>query len=145
VEQNLRLAGVLPVDAYQISPELEALKARKAGDLSGGEQQILALTRVIASRPTLLLADEISFGLAPIVVTRMFDLIQKVAEQGTAVLLVEQYARRALEIADRAYVLQRGTVALHGRASELLADIESLEQSYLGADYSRKSPTLRRT
>ncbi len=136
VEQNLRLAGVPPDDAYRISPELQALNRRKAGDLSGGEQQILALTRAIASRPRLLLVDEISFGLAPIVVTRMFHLIQNVAEHGAAVLLVEQYARRALEISKRAYVLQRGTIALHGKAAELLADIEAIEQSYLGADYS---------
>ena len=114
VEQNLRVAGVSSHDAYQISPELEALNNRKAGDLSGGEQQILALTRAIASRPRLLLVDEISFGLAPIVVTRMFDLIKRVAEQGAAILLVEQYARHALEISQRAYVLQRGTIALHG-------------------------------
>ena len=136
VLQNLRLAGVSPDDAYSVSPELKALKDRKAGDLSGGEQQILALTRAVVSRPKLVLVDEISFGLAPIVVTRMFRLLRTVADQGVAVLLVEQFAHLALELADRAYVLQRGTVALEGRAADLLADIESVEKSYLGSDYS---------
>jgi len=137
VLQNLRLAGVSPDDAYSVSPELKALKDRKAGDLSGGEQQILALTRAVVSRPKLVLVDEISFGLAPIVVTRMFRLLRTVADQGVAVLLVEQFAHLALELADRAYVLQRGTVALEGRAADLLADIESVEKSYLGSNYSR--------
>ena len=137
VLQNLRLADVSPEDAYEISPELKELKDRKGGDLSGGEQQILALTRAVVSRPKLVLVDEISFGLAPIVVTRMFRLLRTVADQGVAVLLVEQFAHLALELADRAYVLQRGTVALEGRAADLLADIESVEKSYLGSDYSR--------
>ena len=133
VEQNLRLAGLPPAVAYQISPELQVLKNRRAADLSGGEQQILAITRAIASGPELLLADELSFGLGPIIITRMFDLLRKAAEQGAGILLVEQYARRALQIADRAYILQRGTVAVGGQAAELLADIDILERSYLGA------------
>jgi branched-chain amino acid transport system ATP-binding protein len=137
VLQNLKLAGVSPDDAYEISPELRALAGRKAGDLSGGEQQILALTRAAASKPKLILVDEISFGLAPIVVTRMFRLLRTMADQGVAVLLVEQFAHLALALADRAYVLQRGTVALEGPAADLLADIETVEKSYLGADYSR--------
>jgi branched-chain amino acid transport system ATP-binding protein len=137
VLQNLRLAGVSPDDAYDVSPELKELKDRKGGDLSGGEQQILALTRAVLSRPKLILVDEISFGLAPIIVTRMFRLLRTVAEQGVAVLLVEQFAHLALELADRAYVLQRGTVALDGPAADLLADIESVEKSYLGTDYTR--------
>jgi ABC-type branched-subunit amino acid transport system ATPase component len=137
VLQNLRLAGVSPDDAYSVSPELKVLKDRKAGDLSGGEQQILALTRAVVAHPKLILADEISFGLAPIIVTRMFRLLRTVADQGVAVLLVEQFAHLALDLADRAYVLQRGTVALEGRAADLLADIESVEKSYLGADHSR--------
>jgi branched-chain amino acid transport system ATP-binding protein len=136
VQQNLRLAGVSPDDAYDISPELKELKDRKGGDLSGGEQQILALTRAMLSGPKLILVDEISFGLAPIIVTRMFRLLRKIADQGVAVLLVEQFAHLALELADRAYVLQRGTVALEGPAADLLADIESVGKSYLGGDYT---------
>jgi branched-chain amino acid transport system ATP-binding protein len=137
VLQNLKLAGVSPDDAYEISPELKALAGRKAGDLSGGEQQILALSRAAASKPRLILVDEISFGLAPIVVTRMFRLLRTMADRGVAVLLVEQFAHLALALADRAYVLQRGTIALEGQAADLLADIESVEKSYLGSDYSR--------
>lgn len=133
VGQNFRLAGVDADEAYLMSPELKAIEHRRAGDLSGGEQQILALTRAIASRPKLLLADEMSFGLGPIVVTRMFDLMRDAATQGTAVLIVEQFARRALEAASRAYVLQRGTVALEGRASDLLGEIDKIERSYLGS------------
>jgi branched-chain amino acid transport system ATP-binding protein len=140
VAQNLRLAGVSAEDAYAISPELSALKDRKAGDLSGGEQQILALTRAVVSGPKLILVDEISFGLAPIIVKRMFRLLRTVADRGVALLLVEQFAHLALEVADRAYVLQRGTVALEGRAADLLADIESVERTYLGgAEYAGTS------
>ncbi|MFT4262203.1 MAG: ABC transporter ATP-binding protein [Nocardioides sp.] len=133
VAQNLRLANVPLEAAYEVSPELEVLKDRKAGDLSGGEQQILALTRAVVSKPRLILVDEISFGLAPIIVTRMFKLLASVAEQGVGVLLVEQFAHLALAYADRAYVLQRGTVAMEGKASDLLADMESVERSYLGS------------
>lgn len=136
VAQNLRLAGVPLDEAAAISPELKLLKDRKAGDLSGGEQQILALTRAVVAKPRLVLVDEISFGLAPIIVARMFRLLKSVAEQGVSVLLVEQFAHLALASADRAYVLQRGAVALEGRATDLLADIESVERSYLGTDYT---------
>jgi branched-chain amino acid transport system ATP-binding protein len=132
VEQNLRLAQVDVAAALDISGELRALLGRRAGTLSGGEQQILALTRAIASGPKLLLVDEMSFGLAPIVVTRMFALLARAAAAGTAVVLVEQFARHALEVADRAYVLRRGTVAVEGPADELLRDIGSLERSYFG-------------
>jgi branched-chain amino acid transport system ATP-binding protein len=132
VEDNLRLARVPPAVAFDISPELEPLRDRAAGQLSGGEQQILALTRAIATKPKLLLADELSFGLAPIVVSRMLALVRSAAENGAAVLVVDQYARRALEIADRAYVLQRGEVAVAGDPDLLSVDIEAIERSYLG-------------
>jgi ABC-type branched-subunit amino acid transport system ATPase component len=132
VEDNLRLARVPPAVAFHISPELEPLRDRAAGQLSGGEQQILALTRAIATKPKLLLADELSFGLAPIVVSRMLALVRSAAENGAAVLVVDQYARRALEIADRAYVLQRGEVAVAGDPDLLSVDIEAIERSYLG-------------
>lgn len=134
VEQNLKLAHVDAAQAYELSPELKALADRNAGDLSGGEQQILALTRVLVGKPKLILVDEISFGLAPIVVKRMFRLLKAASQRGVAVLLVEQFAALALEIADRAYVLRRGTVAMEGTGVQLLADIEKVEQSYLGMD-----------
>jgi branched-chain amino acid transport system ATP-binding protein len=115
-----------------MSPELQPLADRSAGLLSGGEQQILAVTRAIASQPKLLLADELSFGLAPMVVRRMLKLVQFAAAGGSGVLLVEQFARQALEVAHRGYVLQRGEVVLMGEASYLRAEIESVERSYLG-------------
>nr|WP_237556162.1 ATP-binding cassette domain-containing protein [Streptomyces sp. SID5914] len=132
VADNLRLAGVDRDDAYELGPELEALAGRRAGHLSGGEQQILALTRAIASAPALLMADELSFGLAPVVVSRMLRLARLAAERGAAVLLVEQYASQALAVADRAYVLQRGRVALQGPAADLAGDLDAIERSYLG-------------
>lgn len=132
VEENLRLARVAPDAAYDLAPELHALADRKAGSLSGGEQQILALTRAIANKPRLLLADELSFGLAPIIVQRMLRLVREAAQLGSAVLLVEQFARQALEVADRAYLLQRGRVALDGRAANLLRDIDAVEHAYMG-------------
>lgn len=132
VRDNLRLARVDAVAAFAISPELESLMDRRAGDLSGGEQQILALTRAIASDPKLLIADELSFGLAPIIVGKMLGLARAAAERGAGVLMVEQYAGQALSVADRAYVLQRGEIALQGTAQELGRDLTALEESYLG-------------
>lgn len=132
VADNLRLAGVKREDAYELSPELEALAGRRAGHLSGGEQQILALTGAIARNPALLMADELSFGLAPVVVARMLRLARLAAERGAAVLLVEQYASQALAAADRAYVLQRGRVAIQGPAADLAGDTDAIERSYLG-------------
>jgi branched-chain amino acid transport system ATP-binding protein len=133
VTENLRLARIEPAEAYRISPILQGLAKRRAGDLSGGEQQILALTRAIASRPKLLIADELSFGLAPIMVNTMLRLARNAAEEGAGVLLVEQYASRALAIADRAYVLQRGRIVVEGPADELIKDVAKLEESYLGS------------
>ncbi len=133
VENNLRLAGVTPADAYSLSPELRSLCRRKGAALSGGEQQMLALTSALVRAPKLLMGDELSFGLAPIIVSRMLGLIRAVADTGTAVVLVEQYAKQALAVADRAYVLRRGQVELEGRAQDLLGDIASIEGIYQGA------------
>jgi branched-chain amino acid transport system ATP-binding protein len=132
VGENLRLARVAPQAAYRISPELEPLAGRLAGRLSGGEQQILALTRAICGRPALLLADEVSFGLAPLVAGRMLRLARLAADRGAGVVLVEQYARQALATADRGYVLQRGSIVLTGSAAELARNIDAIERSYLG-------------
>jgi branched-chain amino acid transport system ATP-binding protein len=132
VEENLRLGRADPDVAYTVSPELLNCRNRLAGDLSGGEQQILAITRCLVHQPKLLLADELSLGLAPIIVSRMFDLLRRIAETGAGVLMVEQYARQALAVADRAYVLERGRVVLQGTAAEIVADIDGVERSYLG-------------
>jgi len=132
VAENLRLCGADPDVVYNLSPELKALADRRAGLLSGGEQQILSLTQAIAIEPTIVLADELSFGLAPIIVTRMLDLAREAADRGAAVLLVEQFARQALRVSDRGYVLRRGEFVLEGPADDLLSRIDEIEASYLG-------------
>ncbi len=133
VRDNLRLGGAGLDDALALSPELEPLLGRMAGVLSGGEQQILALTRALACHPTLLLADELSFGLAPRIVSRMLGLVRSAADAGAGVVIVEQYARQALAHADRAYVMRQGEIVLEGSAVELAADIESIEATYVRA------------
>jgi branched-chain amino acid transport system ATP-binding protein len=131
VEDNVRLGAfgrpraevdAALAEAYARFPQLAARRASTAFALSGGEQQMLALARALASRPKLLMLDEPSTGLAPQIVKQIFDIIASLRESGTAVLLVEQNAFLTLERADRAYVLEHGTVALEGTAAELARD-----------------------
>jgi len=133
VRENLRLArghgDVLP-----LFPELEPLLDRPAGLLSGGEQQMLGMAAVLSRQPKLLLLDELSFGLAPRVVQRLMSAVREVADRGAAVILVEQFARLALEVADRAYVLVNGRVGREGTADDLRANIHELESTYLGVE-----------
>jgi branched-chain amino acid transport system ATP-binding protein len=131
VFENLRLGSGDPREALELFPELAPLRRRKAGLLSGGEQQILVLARSLAAKPRLLLIDELSFGLAPRIVRRMLDALRSAAESGTAVLLVEQHATMALSVADRAYVLGHGRIELAGRADELRGRLAEVERSYL--------------
>jgi branched-chain amino acid transport system ATP-binding protein len=133
VRENLRLARGNG-DALSVFPELGGMLDRPAGLLSGGEQQMLGLAAVLAREPKLLLIDELSFGLAPRIVQRLMTAVRQVADRGTAVILVEQFARIALDVADRAYVLVNGRVAREGTTDELRANVGELESTYLGVD-----------
>jgi branched-chain amino acid transport system ATP-binding protein len=141
VKENLELGAYLRKDKNQIKqdfelvfekfPRLKERAAQVAGTLSGGEQQMLAIGRALMNRPKLLLLDEPSMGLAPIIVRSIFDTIVEINKAGTTVLLVEQNAHLALSIADRAYVLETGKVVLSGSAQALLRD-EKVKSAYLG-------------
>ncbi len=137
VRENLRLAsGNRGTDVDRVEeyfPALMPLLGRRAGLLSGGEQQMLALARAIISEPKLLLVDEMSLGLAPIIVERLLPVLRRFAdERRCGVLLVEQYVHLALQVADRAYVLSHGDLVLQGGAADLARDDSVLESSYLG-------------
>ena len=116
---------------YKRFPRLEERKGQRAGTLSGGEKQMLAMGRALMSRPRIILMDEPSMGLSPIFVNEIFDIIREVSESGTTVLLVEQNAKKALSIADRAYVLETGSITMDGKAEDLLND-EAVQKAYLG-------------
>jgi branched-chain amino acid transport system ATP-binding protein len=141
VSENLDLGAYLRKDTAEIArdrenvlelfPRLRERIAQKAGTMSGGEQQMLAVARALMARPKLLLLDEPSMGLAPVLVDLIFDTIARIREQGTTVLLVEQNALAALRVADRAYVLESGSLKLAGSAVELAKDPE-IVKAYLG-------------
>ena len=118
-------------NVYKRFPRLEERKNQMAGTLSGGEQQMLAMGRALMSKPGIILMDEPSMGLSPILVNEIFDIIRSVSESGSTVLLVEQNAKKALSIADRAYVLETGNITLEGKAKDLLED-DSIKKAYLG-------------
>jgi len=118
---------------YGLFPILAQREGQLAGTLSGGEQQMLAIGRALMARPRLMMLDEPSMGLAPLVVKDIFGILRRIREEGTTVLLVEQNARAALRIADRGYVLETGRVVLQGTAEELLAN-RDVQRAYLGSD-----------
>lgn len=118
-------------NVYDRFPRLKERRNQMAGTLSGGEQQMLAMGRALMSKPKIILMDEPSMGLSPILVNEIFDIIQSVSKSGTTVLLVEQNAKKALSIADRAYVLETGRIVTEGKASELLED-DAIRKAYLG-------------
>lgn len=141
VYQNLKMGAYTRKDKAEIAqtlemvykrfPRLEERKNQLAGTLSGGEQQMLAMGRALMSHPKIIVMDEPSMGLSPILVNEIFDIIQEVSAGGTTVLLVEQNAKKALSIADRAYVLETGTIVLEGEAGKLMDD-DSIKKAYLG-------------
>lgn len=141
VEENLELGAYLRKDQAEIKKDMEAVFTRfprllerrkqQSGTLSGGEQQMLAIGRALMSRPKLLLLDEPSMGLAPLLVAEIFRTVEEINKQGTTVLLVEQNANQALKVAHRAYVLETGKVVLSGQADEL-AQSEEIKMAYLG-------------
>ncbi len=118
-------------NVYKRFPRLEERKNQRAGTLSGGEQQMLAMGRALMSNPKMIVMDEPSMGLSPIFVNEIFDIIEKVSASGTTVLLVEQNAKKALSIANRAYVLETGKIVLSGDANKLMND-DSIKKAYLG-------------
>ena len=140
VEENL-LMGTIAIGnryqaedkarMYQLFPRLEERRGQRAMTLSGGEQQMLAVGRALMSRPKVLMMDEPSLGLAPLVVQGIFDIIRTINKEGVTVLLIEQNANMALKVADLAYVLETGTITKFGTGAELLAD-ESIKEAYLG-------------
>ncbi|SEG92968.1 amino acid/amide ABC transporter ATP-binding protein 2, HAAT family [Thermomonospora echinospora] len=129
---NLRLGPGPVEDALALFPELEPLLGRRGGLLSGGEQRMLALARSLAGKPDLLLVDELSLGLAPLIVTRLLERLRAAADAGTAVLIVEQHASQVLAVSDRGYVLRRGRLSTSGTGAELLASPDVLRSAYLG-------------
>ena len=141
VLENLKLGAYTRRDSAEINqslkmvyerfPRLEERKNQLAGTLSGGEQQMLAMGRALMSKPKIILMDEPSMGLSPILVSEIFDIIRSISENGPPVLLVEQNAKKALAIANRAYVLETGNITLEGKASDL-ANNDSVKKAYLG-------------
>ncbi len=140
VEENLSMGGFFTDDqdyhqlyshVLELFPRLEERLHQRAGTMSGGEQQMLAIARALMSKPRLLLLDEPSLGLAPIVIQQIFDIIAKLRDEGMTIFLVEQNANQALKLADRGYVLENGKIVLHDTGQALLVN-ESVQEAYLG-------------
>ena len=139
VQENLEMGAFIKKEVSQqdldmvfdLFPRLKERRKQIAGTLSGGEQQMLAMSRALMSHPKLIMLDEPSMGLAPILVDQIFDIIKELHKQGTTILLVEQNARKALQVADRAYVLETGTITLSGTGAQL-SNSDDVKKAYLG-------------
>ncbi len=140
VEENLLAAGSMHVKdelkksvttALAVFPELEARLSQRGGNLSGGQQQMLALAQALVSQPKYLLADELSLGLAPLIVSRLIHAVEEIAHSGVGVLLIEQFATIALSVAHRVYILDRGSIRFAGDPAEIKADPSILHTTYL--------------
>jgi ABC-type branched-subunit amino acid transport system ATPase component len=135
VAENFRVGSCDVEAALALFPELEPCLCTRAGLLSGGQQQMLALARALSRSPRLLLADELSLGLAPLIVNRLLKAVRDAADdRGVGVLMVEQHVKKALDVADRVYVLRRGRVELSGRAVDLRGRLEELQALYLSSE-----------
>lgn len=143
VKENLRMGAYLRKDdfrsdydmVYDLFPRLKEREWQLGGTLSGGEQQMLAVARALMAKPKLMMMDEPSLGLAPLVVKGIFDIIHKIHEQGVTILLIEQNANMALQAADTAYVLETGRITMSGTGAQLLAD-ERIKEAYLGKSHT---------
>lgn len=141
IEENLQMGAYVINDRalirqeieriYQLFPRLKERRGQTAGTLSGGEQQMLAIGRALMSQPKLLLLDEPSMGLAPLLVDKIFEVVRQISENGVTILLVEQNARLALEVSSRGYVMESGSITLHGESARLLENPQ-VRQAYLG-------------
>ncbi len=140
VEENLKMGAFFAdreqierdlEEIYGIFPRLQERQAQRGGTLSGGEQQMLAIGRALMARPKLLLLDEPSLGLAPLIIAQIFEIIERIRDEGVTIFLVEQNAHRALQISDRGYVLENGEIVLQGKGRELLTNDE-VKRAYLG-------------
>jgi branched-chain amino acid transport system ATP-binding protein len=133
VADNFKLNRGDTAMALELFPELEAHMGRRVGLLSGGQQQMLALAKALCRKPKVLLADELSLGLAPMIVSRLLRAVRAAADEGVGVILVEQHVHKALEVADRVVVMRRGQIQLSGAAADYRGNVETIQNAYLAA------------